>query len=151
MQMKDSEVPTAARRGARTMNRVCLCIAIIVCGLALRRFGHGVGLSPAFVKYGGSVLWGTMVFFLVAVFAARQPRSHITMMSGVIAICVELFRLVHTSWLDAFRLTITGVLLLGRVFSVWNIGAYLAGIVLGMALDRLAWSFRARDAHAWRV
>jgi len=122
------------------MRRVCCCIVIIACGLALRHFGHGVGLNVAFVKYGGSVLWGTMVFFLVAIFVAHQPRLNVAVMSGMIAICVELFRLVHTPWLDAFRLTITGALLLGRVFSVWNIGAYLAGIVLGMILDRLAWS-----------
>ena len=64
----------------------------------------------------------------------------------VIAIGVELFRLVHFPWLDAFRLTLPGALLLGRVFSVWNMVAYGVGIGLGMLLDRLAMSARPGTA-----
>jgi hypothetical protein len=51
---------------------------------------------------------------------------------------VELFRLVHAPWLDAFRLTTAGALLLGRVFSPWDVLAYGVGIALGMLLDRFA-------------
>ena len=46
--------------------RICLCVAIIISGLTLRRFGIGLGLPAIIVKYGGSMLWATMVFFLVA-------------------------------------------------------------------------------------
>lgn len=46
-------------------------------------------------------------------------------------------RLVHTPWLDAFRLTTAGAQLLGRIFSLWNLVAYFAGIVVGVWLDRL--------------
>jgi hypothetical protein len=41
-------------------------------------------------------------------------------------------------WLDAFRLTLAGALLLGRIFSPWDMVAYGAGIILGLLLDRLA-------------
>jgi hypothetical protein len=54
-----------------------------------------------------------------------------------VAVCVELSRLVHAPWLDAFRLTIAGALLLGRIFSPWDIVAYAVGIALGAGLDRL--------------
>jgi hypothetical protein len=37
--------------------------------------------------------------------------------------------------LDEFRLTLAGALLLGRIFSAWDILAYGAGIGLGMLLD----------------
>jgi hypothetical protein len=117
--------------------RACLCLSIIVSGLALRGFGLGLGLPPAIVKYGGSVLWGTMVFFLVAIAASSQSRRSIALISASIAVCVELFRLVHAPWLDAFRLTMAGALLLGRVFSPWNMLAYGSGVVFGMLLDRL--------------
>jgi Protein of unknown function (DUF2809) len=60
----------------------------------------------------------------------------------VIAIGVELSRLVHYPWLDAFRLTLPGALLLGRVFSVWDMLAYGVGIGLGVWLDRFAMSVR---------
>ena len=124
--------------GAATIRRACLCLSIIVCGLALRKFGLGLGLPSVFVKYGGSMLWGTMVFFLVAIAAPGQSRWRMALISASLAICVELFRLVHTPWLDDFRLTTCGALLLGRVYSPWNMLAYGVGIMLGMTLDRLA-------------
>ncbi len=116
--------------------RAGLWLSIVATGLALRKFGPGLGLSFPLVKYGGSVLWGTMVFFSVAIAASGQSRWRIGLISISIAVGVELFRLVHAPWLDAFRLTTAGALLLGRVFSLWNIVAYGAGILLGMALDR---------------
>jgi hypothetical protein len=118
--------------------RACLCASIIVCGLALRRFGLGLGLPPLFLKYGGSILWGSMVFFLVAMAASNRSRPSIALMSAAIAVCVELFRLVHAPWLDTFRLTLAGALLLGRIFSVWDLVAYGVGIILAIGLDRFA-------------
>ncbi|TAI67798.1 DUF2809 domain-containing protein [Bradyrhizobium sp. Leo170] len=118
--------------------RILFCLSIIIAGLALRRFGFGVGLPAFVVKYGGSLLWGTMVFLLVAIAAAGWSRRTVALIALAIAVGVELFRLVHTPWLDAFRLTTAGALLLGRIFSAWNIVAYAAGILLGVALDRCA-------------
>jgi hypothetical protein len=128
--------------------RACLCLSVIVLGLALRGFGPGFGLPAFIVKYGGSMLWATMVFFLVAMAAPTRPRSSIALIAAAIAVCVELFRLVHAPWLDAFRLTTAGALLLGRIFSPWNMLAYGVGIVLAMALDRIAMPAPAtRDDH----
>jgi hypothetical protein len=118
--------------------RACLCLSIIVAGLALRRYGLGLGLPAFVVKYGGSILWATMVFFLVAMAASHLPRWRIGLMAASIAVGVELFRLVHTPWLDDFRLTTAGALLLGRIFSLWDMLAYGAGVVFGMWLDRFA-------------
>jgi hypothetical protein len=137
-------VPDRASRAA-SLIRACLWLAIIVSGLGLRGFGLGLGLPAFFVKYGGSVLWGTMVFFLVAMAASNLSRRRIALISAAIAICVELFRLVHAPWLDAFRLTLAGALLLGRIFSAWDMLAYGVGIVLGMLLDR-AGTCSVRDA-----
>lgn len=123
--------------GAATITRACLCLLIIVCGLALRKFGLGLGLPSPVVKYGGSMLWGTMVLFLVAMAAPGQSRWRMALISALLAVCVELFRLVHTPWLDDFRLTTAGALLLGRVYSPWNMLAYGLGIALGVLLDRL--------------
>jgi hypothetical protein len=109
----------------------------MIVGLALRRFGLGIGMPALIVKYGGSVLWGAMVFFLVAIAIPRFSRFHIASASAVIAVGVELLRLVHTPWLDDFRLTLVGALLLGRIFSPRDILAYGVGIGLGLVLDRL--------------
>ncbi|VIO69048.1 DUF2809 domain-containing protein [Bradyrhizobium ivorense] len=122
--------------------RALLCLAVIACGLALRSFGFQLGLPAVVVKYGGSLLWGTMVFFLVALLLPRRPRQQVALIALVIAILVELFRLVHAPWLGAFRLTTAGALLLGRIFSLWNMLAYAAGIMLAAVIDRLAASLR---------
>jgi hypothetical protein len=47
-----------------------------------------------------------------------------------VAVAMEFSRLVHVSWLDAFRLTTAGAPLLGRIFSLWNLAAYVLGIGL---------------------
>jgi hypothetical protein len=128
--------------------RACLCAAIIVCGLALRGVGLGLGLPALVVKYGGSMLWGTMVFFVVALAASRLSRRNMALMAAGLAVCAELLRLVHAPGLDAFRLTLPGALLLGRIFSPWDMLAYGVGIVLGMWLDGFALSSFAGAARA---
>jgi hypothetical protein len=112
-------------------------IAIIISGLLLRRFGPGLGLPFSVVKYGGSLLWGTMVYALLASIAPGRSATRLAGLAALIALGVELFRLWHTPWLDAFRLTTPGALLLGRVFSPWNLVAYGVGIGLGWGADRL--------------
>jgi hypothetical protein len=135
---------------AKSAIRAWLCLVTIVCGLALRGFGLSVGLPAVVVKYGGSTLWATMVFFLVTLAAPNLSRQHIALISAAIAICVELFRLVHAPWLDAFRLTLPGALLLGRIFSAWNMLAYGVGILCAVGLDRLAVLLSAKQAPAAR-
>jgi hypothetical protein len=130
------------QRRFRIIVRAGLCLTIILCGLALRGYGLSLGLPSSIVKYGGSMLWGTMVFLLVGMAASNLSQLNVALIAVLIAVGVELFRLVHTPWLDAFRLTLPGALLLGRIFSVWNMVAYGAGIGLGLLLDRSAASVR---------
>jgi predicted membrane protein len=101
----------------------------------LRRYGYAINLPFAIVKYGGSLLWGAMVYWLLAAIFVLQERFRIAAAALFIAVAVEFFRLWHTPDLDAFRLTAAGALLLGRVFSPWNIVAYTAGIALARVLD----------------
>ena len=127
-----------------------LCLLIIMSGLALRGFGFNWGLSAFVVKYGGSLLWAAMVYFLVAMAASRSSRLNLAFISAVIAVGAELFRLIHAPWLDAFRLTLPGALLLGRIFSAWNMMAYGVGIMLAGGLDRLAVKPFAPAPHSAR-
>ncbi|MGY3238723.1 glucose dehydrogenase [Bradyrhizobium sp. USDA 4448] len=116
--------------------RVALALVVIACGLSLRRYGFPLGLPAFVVKYGGSLLWATMVFLLVGLLLPRLPRSQLAVIAMAVAAVVEFSRLVHTPWLDAFRLTTAGALLLGRIFSLWNLAAYAVGIGFGIWLDR---------------
>lgn len=117
--------------------RAALVLVVIVCGLSLRWYGFPLGLPAFVVKYGGSLLWATMVFLLVGVLRPRLTRTQIAAVAALIALAVESSRLVHAPWLDAFRLTTAGALLLGRIFSLWNLVAYAVGIAFGVWIDRL--------------
>jgi phosphotransferase system glucose/maltose/N-acetylglucosamine-specific IIC component len=131
-------LPHENSTAAKSLRRAGVALLVIMCGLALRRYGSGLGLPALAVKYGGSMLWGSMVFFLVASIASGLSRQRAAVIAIAIAICVELFRLVHEPTLDAFRLTTAGALLLGRVFSPWDILAYACGIAIAALLDQLA-------------
>ncbi|WP_441477796.1 DUF2809 domain-containing protein [Bosea sp. 2KB_26] len=141
--MSETSLPETSLRSRTTM--ITLCLATIAAGLLLRRFGMGLSLPFGIVKYGGSLLWGTMVYLLLAVIAPRRPASWLAILAALIALGVELSRLYHTPWLDAFRLTTPGALLLGRVFSLWNLVAYGAGIALGSGIDRLIGRVRSPE------
>ena len=58
------------------------------------------------------------------------------LIAGAIATAVEFFKMYHSPAMDAFRLTLPGVLLLGRFFSVWDIVAYWIAISAGAFLDK---------------
>jgi hypothetical protein len=92
-------------------------------------------------KYAGSTLWGAMVY---AGLRTLHPRASILAalsVAATIALGVEFSRLYHQPGLDAFRSTMAGRLLLGNIFSVWNLVAYGAGIV-GAALGEVAFGWR---------
>lgn len=110
-------------------------LTVIGAGLALRSFGYDLGLTFVTVKYGGSILWGVMVFLLLALLTGSARILRLIAGAVVIAALVEFSRLYHTPELDAFRLTTAGKLLLGRVFSFWNLLAYAAGIGLAAAVE----------------
>lgn len=104
-----------------------LAVAVVIAaGLAVRFVP--LGLPAGVVKYAGSTLWGAMVYGLLACLRPDAALRRLALAALVIAVAVEFFRLVHTPWLDAFRLTLAGQLLLGRVFSLWNLLAYAVGI-----------------------
>ncbi|MGQ2968977.1 MAG: ribosomal maturation YjgA family protein [Allorhizobium sp.] len=117
------------------IRRLGIALAIIACGLGLRLGGYEIGLPYFLVKYGGSTLWGAMVFFLIAMLLPRQSIGRLAFLALVIAALTELSRLYHTPWLDEFRLTLAGALLLGRIFSWWNIVAYGLGIALAALFE----------------
>ena len=136
--MQQAQANRLATPHRRSLRRAALALAVIACGLSLRWYGFPFGLPAFVVKYGGSLLWAIMVFLLVGMCLPRLSPMRLAAIAGAIAVVVETSRLVHVPWLDAFRVTTAGALLLGRIFSPWNLLAYVAGIVFGVWIDRLA-------------
>jgi hypothetical protein len=103
-------------------------------GLAIR-FAR-LGLPHFVVKYGGSMLWALMIYWIVSTLLPARSFLPVALFSDAIATAVEFAKLCHTPALDAFRLTLPGILLLGRFFSVGNIVAYWLAIAIGAFIDR---------------
>lgn len=131
-----------ARR--RSLGLLSVALGVIAAGLSLRLWGYELGLPFVVVKYGGSLLWASMVYLLLAALLPRRSPGFVAALAGALALAVELLRLYHTPWLDAFRLTLAGALLLGRIFSPWNLLAYGLGIALAAGIDH----FRRRRRKA---
>ncbi|MCK1396091.1 DUF2809 domain-containing protein [Bradyrhizobium sp. 1] len=143
--MHEAQRPNPVALRQRSLIRAALALVVIACGLGLRWYGFPLGLPAFVVKYGGSLLWATMVFLLVGVLLPRLTRAQIAAVAMAIAVMVEFSRLVHTPWLDTFRLTMAGALLLGRIFSLWNLVAYAVGIAFGVWIDRSIGGMRRVD------
>jgi len=110
-----------------------MCATVIV-GLVFR-FAP-LGLPSGLVKYGGSTMWALMIYWLVSTLLPRWRLPAAGLVAAVIATAVEFGKLYRSPWLDAFRLTLPGILLLGKYFSYWDIVAYWFAIAFGVLADR---------------
>jgi hypothetical protein len=117
----------------RRFRAIAFGLATVALGLGVR-FVH-VGLPWVVMKYGGSILWAVMIFWIFSALLPQWPLVRIALLSGVVATAVEVFKLYRSPGMDAFRLTLAGKLMLGRVFSGWDIAAYWAAVVVGVALE----------------
>ncbi len=129
-----------AEHGRPLALSILLIAATIVAGLAVR-FAH-LGLPAPIVKYGGSALWAVMIYWLTSTLLPTGRLGGLIALAGTAATVVEFIKLFHTPWLDAFRITLAGTLLLGRVFSGWDILVYWLAIGAAAATDR--WLRRRR-------
>jgi tetrahydromethanopterin S-methyltransferase subunit D len=110
-----------------------LVLSTATAGLTIR-FAP-LGLPVWLRKYGGSVLWAVLIYWIVSGVFGRVRPGATGAIAFAFATAVELFKLHSSPSLDRFRQTLAGMLLLGRFFSVWDICAYAVGIVLAAALD----------------
>ena len=80
-------VNTVALR-QKSLIRAALALVVIACGLSLRWYGLLLGLPAFVVKYGGSLLWATMVFLLVGVLLPGMSRSRLAAIAVEIVIAI---------------------------------------------------------------
>jgi hypothetical protein len=121
---------------SRNRFSLLLCIiTVIAMGLASRKFPS---LFPAvFDKYPGDALWGLMLYFMVAFVKKTSPASRIAVLTFLISAAVEFSQLIQISWLNDFRHTVIGHLILGTVFSWYDLLAYTVGICIGLLFDKI--------------
>ncbi|MGA2438761.1 MAG: DUF2809 domain-containing protein [Acidobacteriaceae bacterium] len=112
---------------------LALFLVTVMAGLAVRM--APLGLPAVVVKYGGSMMWAVMIYWIVSTALARWRLPVVVTIAGAIATAVEFFKLYHSPGMDAFRLTLPGIILLGRIFSVRDIVAYWVAISVAACVD----------------
>ena len=112
---------------------IVLLAATMAAGLLLRFVP--LGFPPFVVKYGGSFFWALLIYWLLSTVLPWWRVTTVALLAAGITTAVEFFKLVRTPALDAFRLTLPGILLLGRFFSLWDLFTYVLAITLGALLD----------------
>jgi hypothetical protein len=112
---------------------LAMFLGTVVAGLAVRM--APLGLPAVVVKYGGSMLWAVMIYWIASTALARWRLPVVGLIAGAIATGFEFFKLYHSPGMDAFRLTLPGMILLGRYFSVRDIVAYWVAIGLAACVD----------------
>jgi hypothetical protein len=108
-------------------------IIVIILGLTVRGLGE---LLPDFLdKYSGDVLWGLMVYFVIAFILNKRDIISISILAFLFAAAVEASQLYHAPWIDAIRSNRLGGLILGYGFLWSDIICYAVGIALGALIE----------------
>jgi type IV secretory pathway TraG/TraD family ATPase VirD4 len=94
----------------------------------------------------GDFIWAIMLYFACATVFTKQTITWRICVMIVFCITIECSQMWHTDWLDAFRSTTLGGLLLGHGFLWSDIAADIVGIFCGGALDKHAFSIK-REVH----
>jgi Protein of unknown function (DUF2809) len=118
------------------MSRRALSCVLVLITIPLGLLWRHLPLPFFAWKYGGSALWTVALYwFVAALFPHLQPTA-VALLSALLALFVELSRLMHQPALQAFRQTLAGKLILGSHFSLKDIGAYWITIAVLLFLDR---------------
>lgn len=94
-------------------------------------------LSGWVSKYGGVVLWATLVYFLVLWVRPRLAVARAALLCLGISFAVELFQLTPVPR-ALYELHAAFALVFGTTFHAWDLPAYAAGTLLGAAIHAAA-------------
>jgi hypothetical protein len=111
-----------------------LTVTTIIIALFLRKMWLYL---PYFINiWIGDFLWAIMMFWAIRVVFLHFDRKKVTI--GLIVFCwfIEASQAFHTPWLDTFRDTTFGGLLLGHGFLWSDIVSYTVGIMCAYFVDK---------------
>jgi len=113
------------------LHTLLLVLLLVALGLGSRR----PELPRFVIFYAGDVLWGTFFYFSFAVVRPRAVRAWLFAAALFSTELIELSQLYHAPWIDHFRDTRIGGLLLGHDFSWHDVICVAVGSALGVSLD----------------
>lgn len=107
--------------------------ATIVAGLLLQALRSGLPMAAADIL--GDALWGMMIYWLVGAALPETGRLRRTVIALATCWAVEFSQLHHAGWLDSWRATTLGRLVLGSGFDPRDLAAYGLGVLGGVRLE----------------
>ncbi|HKO50597.1 MAG TPA: DUF2809 domain-containing protein [Polyangiaceae bacterium] len=110
-------------------------IALIALGLGSRRLS---GLPGWVTLYAGDVAWGTCFFALFCAVRPTLTTARAWLAAVITTELIEFSQLYRSPWLDAFRATRGGGLLLGHLFLWSDVVCVALGATLAASAE-LAW------------
>jgi len=117
-------------------------VVVIISGLASRKFQSYL---PDFINtFLGDALWALMIYLIVAALFKNRKRTIIAILSLMFCYLIEISQLYHAPWIDSIRRTTLGGLVLGFGFLWSDIIAYTLGIVTGIIIEYLIFSYLKR-------
>lgn len=128
-----STLPPSTRR-----RLTCLAIILLLVPLGFICRFVPIGLPYVIVKYGGSFLWASTVYWFIGYFLARQKPVTLALISLVVTAAIEFLKRVQSSTLENIRNTLFGIMILGRRFSYTDIAVYWIAILCMLWIDRSA-------------
>jgi hypothetical protein len=108
-------------------------VCLVAMGLASRRYA--AALPDFLALYAGDTLWALMVFVSIGFLAPRLSSFRVAAIALSVSYAVETSQLYHTQWIDSFRHTRLGGLVLGYGFLWSDIACYTVGIALGVMIE----------------
>jgi len=116
------------------MRYVGLALGTVALGLAVHF--RGDGLSPVVRDVLGDALWAMMVVWGIAALAPALALSRRATVAYAFCVLIELSQRYRAPWLDAIRETTVGHLVLGSDFDWRDLGAYAAGVLAAVLVER---------------
>jgi hypothetical protein len=116
----------------------CLAIMLLLIPLGFVCRFVPIGLPYLIVKYGGSFLWASTVYWFIGYFLARQKPLLLALISLVVTAAIEFLKRVQSSTLENIRNTFFGIIILGRHFSYTDIAVYWIAILCMLWIDHSA-------------
>jgi hypothetical protein len=136
---RGAHLPPSMKR--HRITSLVIVAAVIGLGLASRR----IDVVHAWLgKYPGDALWTVMVYFLMALVSPSTSPIKLGVAALAVSWAVEFSQLLRYPWLDAFRSTTIGHLMLGSRFDAPDLIAYAVGVVLAMLVDASRMAYRKR-------
>ena len=125
--------------------RIIYCILFLLTipiGLATRK--KPLWFHPFFAEYGGDILWATLFFFLFRIIFPTKKLWLIAAYTYSFALVIELSQLCHAPWINEWRKTFAGKMILGSGFLWSDLVCYFVGVLIGWLLAIITDKFTSK-------